>query len=118
MVQGTFLNRKNDDVWWYGGTLSDASYTWGGAENLGRFLLQSNRALKIENAADLGLGDLVQIADKDGHTYHTMVVTKRKDSDVLVSYHTSNHLDESLAAVRQRLRPSEKLIYWKVKYID
>jgi hypothetical protein len=42
-----------------------------------------------------------------------MVVVKNTGSDLLLCYHTDDHLDEPLSAIRKR-HPDETYIYWKV----
>jgi hypothetical protein len=108
------LDRKADNVWWYGGSLfTRASYTWGGAQNFHDFLSVSGRGTKVTGPAALDLGDIVQLKGSDGIVYHTMVVTGKTQNDLLLSYHTTDHLDESLNAIRER-NPDDSLVYWKV----
>jgi hypothetical protein len=64
MVGGSVFDRQDDDVWWWGkSTFSQASYTWGGADNFSRFVAASGRG-KRGSRGDLGLGDVVQIAKR------------------------------------------------------
>jgi hypothetical protein len=108
--------REANNVWWYSGGflgLRVASYTWGGAQNFYNFLSVSGRGTLAQGPADLDLGDVVQMRN-GGTVHHTMIVTGKNGNDLLLSYHTSNHLDESLQAIQAR-SAGEEFIYWKIK---
>src|SRR5262245_18271657 len=90
------------------------SYTWGGAQNLANFLRVSGRGVRVTDPMTLDLGDVLQIADAGGHIYHTMMVTGRTATDLLLSYHTSDHLDEPLSALRGRLPAGQTLVPWQI----
>jgi hypothetical protein len=42
----------------------------------------------------LDVGDVLQMAFSGTHVNHTMMVTAKRGGDLLLSYHTSDHLDE------------------------
>jgi hypothetical protein len=90
-----------------------ASYTWAAAQNFYNFLTVSGRGTLAQGPADLDVGDVVQMRNGGG-VHHTMIVTSKKGNDLLLSYHTSNHLDESLQAIQAR-SSGEEFIYWKIK---
>lgn len=117
-IDSSILDRKRDDVWWYGGTFAKASYTWGGAENLARFFKAKGRAEEVADAAKLGLGDVVQLKNREGKIYHTMIVTGENKGNLLLSYHTDNHLDEPLSKIQKRLPEGTVVLYWKVLHAD
>lgn len=109
-----FFSRKKNTEWWYGESLlTTASYTWGGAQNFSRFVAVSNRGKIVTDSTVLDLADVVQLKDGSGHVYHTMIVTGKKNSDLLLSYHTGDHLDEPLSAILGRSSGSTA-IYWKM----
>ena len=95
--------RKDNDVWWFQRDACwrpivanvHASHTWGGAHNLYRFLRAGGRGQAQGHVMDLGVGDVLQF-DNDGnrHIRHTMLVTRKTDGNLFLSYHTSAHLDE------------------------
>lgn len=96
-------DRRNNDVWWFrrdGCTRLirsnvHASHTWGGAENLYQFLRASGRGEPQGHVMDLRVGDVLQF-DTNGNNLarHSMVVTRKTDANLFLSYHTSSHLDE------------------------
>lgn len=111
----SFSERKKDTAWWYGGAwFTRASYTWGGAHNFSKFLKVSKRGVQVHRTTSLGLGDVVQIMNGSKHVYHTMIVTKKTSDDLLLSYHTTDHLDEPLSAIRSRLSSGHQFIYWRI----
>jgi hypothetical protein len=111
----SFLQRTRNDVWWYGGSfLTRASYTWAGAHNLYQFLRVSRRGIIAGSKLELALGDVVQIRTGNGHVYHSMVVTGKTSNDLLLSYHTADHLDEPLAAIESRLPSDHALVFWRI----
>lgn len=121
MVGGSFWDRKDNDVWWYGeSSLSDASYTWGGAHNFSKFLGVSGRGA-ITARSNLAVGDVVQIAN-GGHVFHTMIITMagvcNKDGDgPFMSYHTTNTLNKDLGTIEASYPAADgySFLYWKVK---
>lgn len=99
MVGGSCGDRKDNGVWWYGGGNCwypgvRASYTWAGAHNFSRFAAASGRGTTAAQVRDLDIGDILQMAFTGSHIGHSMVVTGKSSSDLLLSYHTSDHLDE------------------------
>jgi hypothetical protein len=104
-------DRKKDSVWWFnpgGCTYTacpwswcptvksvNASYTWGGAQNLFDFVRTSGRGTAASKVRDLDVGDVLQMDfSGGGHIGHTMIVTNKTSSNLYLSYHTSDHLDE------------------------
>jgi hypothetical protein len=104
-------DRKKDSVWWFnpgGCTYTacpwswcptvksvNASYTWGGAQNFFDFVRTSGRGTAASKVRDLDVGDVLQMDfSGGGHIGHTMIVTNKTSSNLYLSYHTSDHLDE------------------------
>lgn len=115
MIGGSYFDRKQDDVWWYGkSSLVTSSYTWGGAQNFADFLAKSGRGSKQTDKKSLAPGDVIQAASANGHVHHSMVVTGQKASDLLVSYHSNNTLDRPLDEFKAASPQGETLLYWKV----
>ena len=109
----SFPIAQSDSVWWYGGSLlTRASYTWAGAQNFYHFLETSKRGERVASPNMLDRGDVVQMSI-DGHVHHTMVVVKNTGSDLLLCYHTDDHLDEPLTKIQSRAS-DETFIYWKI----
>jgi len=103
MTSGGCGSRKDDDQWWYGSSRCwypgvRASYTWAGAHNFSRFVPAGGRGSAAKAVSDLNVGDVLQIAFGGTHVNHSMVVTDKKSGDLLLSYHTSDHLDEPFYA--------------------
>ncbi len=117
-----FLDRAKNDQWWFGGSmLTQASYTWGGAQNLYNFISRSGRgrvefeagAECHEKMSNIKLGDVVQMKDAGGHVYHTMMVTGLVVGDLLLSYHTSDHLDKKMSDIS--LSTGHLFVCWSLR---
>jgi len=108
---GYCADRKKDSVWWFtrGGCrytacpwgwcptirTIDASHTWGGAHNFYNFVKTTGRGTGAAHVMNLGEGDVLQMDfSGGGHIGHTMVVTGKTATNLFLSYHTSDHLDE------------------------
>jgi hypothetical protein len=92
------FNRMYDSVWWYGQTLPvfRASYTWSGAPNFARWIVASQRGVRAKNPMELQPGDVLQIRVKaTGVIGHSMVVTGKRGTDLLLSAHSNPRLDKS-----------------------
>jgi hypothetical protein len=101
MTSGGFLSRKDNKKWFYGSMKSTTSYTWAGAENWYWFAQKhSKRTRHIRNVGDMGLGDVLQADfDRNGNINHTMIVTKRANSNSYLSYHTPSVHNRSLKKI-------------------
>ena len=113
----SFGGRKSNAVWWYDSHdeawWTDASYTWGGAQNFANFLSHSRRGSIVTSVDKLKIGDIVQLKNSAGHTYHTMFVTLKSATETFLSYHTSDHKNEPLSKILGR--SSGTPVYWKIK---
>ena len=130
MAGGSCSDRKSDGAWWYGDWNCvypgvRASYTWSGAQNLYNFMSASGRGTGLSKVADLEIGDVLQMeftADDPtepynlGHVGHSMVVTGKHDSNIYLSYHTDDHLNEPFwgpGGILSR-HPTAKYYAWHV----
>lgn len=133
-VQDICDKRKDNDVWWYlkhgcdpGWLRSyvNASHTWGGAENFFQFVIASGRGTPAAEVRNLSEGDVLQIDyHASGHRGHTMVVTGKSNTNLYLSYHSSDHLDEPFwregvnEGIRDRVAsnyPKAAYYAWKMK---
>ncbi|MEO8689935.1 MAG: amidase domain-containing protein [Solirubrobacteraceae bacterium] len=119
MVGGSCDDRKDRNVWWFnpmqcrwvGGRPwtqeVKASFSWGGAQNLYWFMQESSRGAEVSDPMDLEIGDVLQMDMGPGHYNagrigHSMIVTDKNASDLLLSYHEDHHLDEPWSAIKSR----------------
>jgi hypothetical protein len=90
---------RSDGNWWYNS--ANQTYTWAGAENWSRFAPRRTDALT--NVWHMAVTDVLQIDfSRDDHMDHSMMVTGYSGSDLLMSYHTSDHKNESLKSIINR----------------
>ncbi len=105
------------DFWrnWY-------SYTWGGADNFGKFIsIYSGRgqARALTGGPSswqnyFKIGDIVQIDyEKYGIWDHTMIVTKIDSSNMYMTYHSPSQHDERLTDIMSR-RPNAKFLGYQI----
>lgn len=109
-------NRKSAYFWWYDQSawfFYKSSYTWGGAQNLYYFLEVSTRGLLVDSSTQLDRGDIIQLAFANGHVHHSMIVSGKTPSDLLLCYHTDDQLNTPLSALLVKNK-DDKFIYWKI----
>jgi hypothetical protein len=97
------------------------SRSWAIADDLAKFIETSGRGEKVTLSPknrtaymQLRIGDLVQYADSSGRMVHSMIVTKKDDSDIYVSYHTSETLDQRLSEIIEA-HPDYAFYGWLIK---
>jgi hypothetical protein len=113
MFLNNYVDRMNDDVWWYAGNfvnwasstwlhqdLYRASYTWSAADYFARWLVVSKRAVRVKDPMDLQPGDIIQErVTKTGVIGHSMVITGKTRTDLKLSYHSLPRLDNSFNGI-------------------
>ncbi len=82
---------------WYYNSPEDRSPSWTGVEYLYNFLTTNQtRAVFAQDttAADMQIGDVIQLGDENGHYYHSLLVTKisgaPREDTIFVTTHTFN----------------------------
>jgi hypothetical protein len=115
MVGWGDFDRGSDIVWWYGqGWFARASHTWSGAPNFARFLVASGRGSRAKNPRELQPGDIIQLRDKKtGVIGHSAIVTGKTGTDLKLSYHSHDKLDESFNGIVAR-SPGSDFVFWKI----
>lgn len=84
---------------WFYRSASDRSASWTGVEYLYDFLTGNRSVGPYARAAERGSvlpGDIVQLGTRDGHFYHTPVITA-VSPQILVAAHTFDALDRPLS---------------------
>jgi hypothetical protein len=110
-------DRKSETVWWYGKRKGlflgkNWSWTWANAAFFSKFLEHSGRGTRVADPMELGLGDVVQIANAS-RVHHTMIVTGKTATDLKLSYHSTPQLNIALSEVKQRAS-GENFLYWRL----
>jgi hypothetical protein len=84
---------------WYYKSPEDRTASWSGVEYLYRFLISNHSSgpfAKETGPNGIQPGDLVQLGDKDGHFYHTLVVISLFAGELQVAAHTFDTKKRSL----------------------
>lgn len=83
---------------WYYHSINDRAPAWTSVEYLYRFLVNNvgagPTAQEVERS-QIAVGDIIQLGDRDGEYYHSLVVTKT-DGIILVCAHTYDALNRPL----------------------
>lgn len=96
---GTGVMNYTPTMGWYYRSINDRAPAWSGVEYLHNFLV-NNRTVgpyaSIVPQEQAQAGDIVQLGTKDGHFYHSPVITKT-EPEILVAAHTFDALDRPLS---------------------
>jgi hypothetical protein len=114
-VPETPLSRRISDYWYYRtDDPSTSAWSWVNANMWASFAKKTGRVEKVKYLSDVGLGDIVQMADPLERTkFHSMIVTGFDTNGPLLSYHTNNTLDKPLWRVYNDSR-STTFYAWRV----
>ena len=97
------------EVGWYYKSPADRAPAWTGVEFLYRFLI-TNREKAVfateETAADMALGDVVQLGD-DTRFYHSLLVTGIENGEIYVAAHSFNAF----------MRPLSSYIFSRARFL-
>lgn len=111
---GSVIDRKKDEVWFYGTFEITTSYTWAAAQNLFQHLTNYTDTTTEADHLSLRPGDLIIMEPKPGHEWHAMIVTERTDDDALMSYHTNNTLRRSFIQILNNSIAAKQFWYLKI----
>ncbi len=91
LLAGSGIMNETAVFGWYYITSWERTASWTGARYLHRFLTSNGGLGPFGTEAPLGKGepgDLVQLQDQEGNSYHTLVITGRDHRGLLVSGHS------------------------------
>ena len=94
---------------WYYVSPIDRAPAWSGVEELYSFLTETPEfreenggvgpyAVDARSVRSIEVGDVIQLQNKEGGFYHTLIITGFSDRDILVSAHTNDALDRPLSS--------------------
>ncbi len=89
------------DTGWYYNSPSDRAAAWSGVSYLYRFLITNTKAgpfASETDAAQLQIGDVVQLGHANGHWYHSLLVTGFQENGLLVSTHSFDAYQRPLSS--------------------
>ena len=93
---------------WYYRSAEDRAPAWTGVEPLFNFLVgvpefalanggTGPYAKEVGNPSEILTGDVIQLANRSGDFYHTLIVTDIRDGQLLVSAHSNDALNRPLS---------------------
>ncbi len=93
---------------WYYVSPSDRAPAWTGVDEFYDFLIgqpqfaEQNggvgpRGFEVMNAADIEIGDVIQLVNERGEFYHTLIISGFTDNDILICAHSDDALDRPLS---------------------
>jgi hypothetical protein len=95
---------------WYYISSYNRTASWSGVEYLFNFLTSNKAAgpYAVESNADaIEIGDIVQLGDKNGHFYHSPVVTGITPQGILLAAHTYDAY----------MKPLDNYVYHTARYL-
>lgn len=92
---------QSNSAWWYNSL--NQTWTWVNAHQFWWFTYTRPRGTTARYISDLRIGDSLEIDfDRDGFIDHNMVVTLKNSSDISLSYHSNNTLNEPFQNIYSR----------------
>lgn len=91
LYAGSGLMNYTPVTGWYYNSSNDRAAAWSGVVYLYNFLTTNRSAGPVASVVDkskVELGDVVQLGDKDGKWYHSLLVTQVGTDDLYLSTHT------------------------------
>jgi len=114
--------RKKPDAWYANSWTHWYSYTWGGANNFGKYVgIYSGRGYTRSLSYTpwyryFKIGDIVQIDyNKDGVWDHTMIITDITHNDMYVTYHWASSKYVSLNYLKDNKYPNARFMGYNLK---
>lgn len=86
---------------WYYSSSDDRSPSWRGVQYLYQFLVNNRGSGPFAQTADimaLEPGDVIQLGDRTGQFYHSLLVTGFSGQEILVATHSYDALDRPLSS--------------------
>ena len=108
VLAGCCVMNFTPDFGWYYRTPEDRAPAFTGVEEFWQFMtgapafLAENGGIgpfgEATEASRLELGDVIQLGNGEGEYYHTLLLTGRREGELLVSAHTRDALDRPLSS--------------------
>ncbi len=88
---------------WYYNNLNDRAPAWAGVEFLYEFLIENNGLgpfSEIVDKSQIQPADIIILGKNNGDLYHSLIVTKVYNGEILVASHTFDTLDRPLSSYK------------------
>lgn len=110
LLAGCCTMNYTRDFGWYYISVSDRAPAWTGVSFFYDFITQAPAFLEENGGGgpfghevspeDARAGDFIQLADREGNFYHTLVITGFEPDDILVCAHSNDALNRRLSTYR------------------
>ena len=107
---GAGIMNYTPDVGWYYLSLNNRSAAWTSVQAFYRFIISNNGpgpVAQISNRTQMQPGDVIQLGNRDGDFYHSLVMLKNSQNRMYVAAHTNDAL----------WRPLESYTYAVARYL-
>ncbi len=102
------MNYTNTFGWYYISS-DDRAPAWSGVDEFYNFITQapdfvmSNGGIgpygkEAQTASEIQLGDVIQLMNRNGEYYHTLIISGFEENDILVCAHSDDALDRRLSS--------------------
>ena len=96
---------------WYYISSADRAPAWSGVDELFDFLTSAPdfasanggigpRGFDVMRGEDVGLGDVIQLANENGDFYHSLIISGFTEDDILVCAHSDDALDRPISTYK------------------
>lgn len=93
---------------WYYVTPNDRAPAWAGVDEFYSFIIGSPqftsenggvgpRGYVVTDGSEIDVGDVIQLANRGGEYYHSLIISGFTDNDILICAHSDDHLDRPLS---------------------
>ena len=111
LLAGSCVMNDTPDYGWYYRSVDDRAPAWTGVSFFWQYMTQAPRFVsaggdtgpfgeEVADADALMAGDVVQLADMRGEYYHTLLVTGKRNGELLVAAHSIDAFDRPLSEYR------------------
>ena len=105
LFEGAKIMNYTPVTGWYYRSISDRAPAWTSVKYLYQFLINNTSSGPhgiVTSEDNISLGDVVQLGKKDGHFYHSLLVTALSPQ-ILVTAHSYDSLDRPLTSYEYEL---------------
>ena len=111
LLAGSCVMNYTPDFGWYYRSVNDRAPAWTGVSFFWQFMTEAPRfvsaggdtgpfGVEVTDVGEVEAGDVVQLADSTGEFYHTLLVSGKRDGELLMAAHSIDAFDRPLSEYR------------------